>query len=161
MKIHQLILPILLLLMSHTGFAEEMLMARIPQKASIVLDAIKTAIKDHGYAIAHRQKCDSGMKGFGYQSDMYRVLFFAKGDEIRKISEKRPEFTAYLPLKVAVVAERNETVLTIVNPLVFNAYYPNDTEMRTQFGRWYNDIQSILNEVQKSAGVKVIAEYKQ
>jgi uncharacterized protein (DUF302 family) len=140
------------LLLAGQALADEMIMARVNMKADLAIEYLKTAVEDHGYAVAHIQKCDSGMAEFGLHSDFYRVVFFGKLDEVRRISAKHPEFVAYLPLKIVVEAEKSETVMVAVNPLTFNRYYADDPEMQTQFRRWRNDILSIFEDVHKAAG---------
>jgi len=128
--------------------ADNMIMARIPMRAEIVLEYVKTSVEEHGYTVAHLQLCDGGMKDFGYESDFYRVVFFGKIDEVRKISERYPELVSYLPLKIAVVAERDETLLTVLNPEAFSPFFSED-EINFQFGRWYNDLVSIFDDVRR------------
>jgi len=146
-----------LLLVAGNGLADEMLMARLNMKADLAVEYLKTAVEEHGYSVAHIQLCDGGMKDFGYKSDTYRVVFFGKVDEVRWISETHPEFVAYVPLKMAVVAEKDEAVLSIVNPQTFNQYYRGDEQMRIQFARWYNDIRSIIADMHRAAGQKQLA----
>jgi len=141
-----------LLLFAGSVSADEMLMARIGMKADLAVEYLKTSVEEHGYTVAHVQLCDGGMKDFGYKSDTYRVVFFGKVDEVRWITEKHPEFVAYVPLKMAVVAEKDESVISIVNPHTFNQYYQGDEDMRIQFARWYNDIHSIISDMYKAAG---------
>jgi len=137
--------------------ADEMLMLRLNMKAELAVEYLQTSIEEHGYSIAHIQLCDGGMKDFGYESDTYRVVFFGKVDEVRRISESHPEFAAYVPLKMIVVAEGDESVVSIVNPRTFNQYYQGDEQMRIQFARWYNDIRSIFVDMSKAAGQKQLA----
>lgn len=146
------LLLLVLLLLTGQALADQMLMARVNMKADLAIEYLKTAIDEHGYALAHIQKCDSGLGEFGFHSDTYRVLFIGKLAEIRRISAQHPEFVAYLPLKIAVEAEKGETVMVAVDPMTFNRYYPNDREMLVQFQRWRNDILSIFNDVHKAAG---------
>jgi uncharacterized protein (DUF302 family) len=141
-----------LLLATGSVNADTMLMTRVPMKAEKAFAWLTSSIEEHGYSVAHIQTCDQGMADFGYKSDFYRVVFFGKGEEVRHISDKHPEFVAYLPLKIAVVAERGETVMSVVNPKTFLPYYQNDKDMQVQFGRWYNDLQSIFSDVQRAAG---------
>ena len=138
------------LLISTQAFADELLMARIAMKADLAVEYLKSSVEEHGYSVAHIQLCDGGMADFGYKSDVYRVVFFGKLDEVRRISQQHPEFASYMPLKMTVVAERDETVLTAVNPRNFDQFYPDDRQMRIQFGRWKNDIESIFVDLQRA-----------
>ena len=147
-KFATLLLSLVLLTSSTTSSAnEDMLMMHIPLEGSIALEYVKSTIIEHGYAIAHEQRCDGGMSDFGYQSDLYRVLFFGKGKEVRWLSAKYPDIVSYLPLKMAVIAEKNETLVSIVNPMVLAPYYDNDVRM--QVTRWKNDIESMFEDIRR------------
>lgn len=148
----------MLLLMTLHGMAsaDNMLMSRIPMRAEIVLEYVKTSIEEHGYAVAHVQLCDGGMADFGYESDVYRVVFFGKVDEVRAISERHPELVSYLPLKIAVIAEKDETLLTVLNPEALAPYFSAE-EIQIQLARWSNDLVSILNDVRRATGKRIAA----
>lgn len=139
-----------LFLFARPVLADNMIMAHIPMRAEIVLEYVKSSVEEHGYSVAHVQLCDGGMKDFGYASDFYRVVFFGKVGEVRMISEKYPEFVSYLPLKIAVIAEKNETLLTALDPEIFAPYFPEE-ELDIQFGRWQNDLLSIFEDVRRAA----------
>lgn len=141
-----MILPELAL--STSANANDMMMARLPIKADIALEYVKASINEHEYTIAHEQLCDGGMTTFGYKTDTYRVLFFGKGEEIRMLSEKHPDIVSYLPLKMTVVAEKNETLLSILNPEFLARYY-NDRDVQITLQRWKNDFRSIFNDVRR------------
>ncbi|HHI75970.1 MAG TPA: hypothetical protein ENJ94_02245 [Gammaproteobacteria bacterium] len=150
-----LFLTLCLALPAVADHAQQMLMSRVAMKSELAIEYLKTAIEEHGYALAHIQKCDSGLAGFGFHSDTYRVLFFGKLAEVRRISDEHPEFTPYLPLKIAVEAEKDETLMVAVDPTTFERYFAGDEEMIVQFRRWRNDILSIFQDVQKAAGDRV------
>lgn len=126
---------------------EDMLMMHIPLEGPIALEYVKSSIVEHGYSIAHEQRCDGGMSDFGYQTDLYRVVFFGNGKEVRSLSAKYPDIVSYLPLKMAVIAEKNETLVSIVNPLVLAPYY--DKDVRMQVTRWKNDIESMFEDIRR------------
>ena len=140
----------LAMLLARSAPADNMIMAHIPMRAEIALEYVKSSVEEHGYSVAHLQLCDSGMKDFGYVSDFYQVVFFGKVGEVRMISEKYPELVPYLPLKIAVVAEKNATLLTALNPDVFSQYFPEE-ELDIQFSRWQNDLISIIDDVRRAA----------
>lgn len=136
--------------------ADNMLMGRIALRAEIVLEYVKTSIEEHGYSVAHTQLCDGGMKDFGYESDVYRVVFFGKLDEVRRAAERHPELVSYLPLKLAVIAEKNETLLAVLDPEALAPFF-SDNEVQIQLGRWHNDLVSILEDVRRATGQRVVA----
>jgi len=139
-----------LLVLSAAASADNMIMGRIPLRAEIVVEYVLSSVEEHGYSVAHIQLCDGGMTDFGYKSDLYRVVFFGKIDEVRTISERYPELVSYLPLKIAVIAEGNETLLTVLNPEALTPFFA-DEELQIQFGRWKNDLTSIFADVRRSS----------
>lgn len=155
----QVLLASLLVLVALTPVsakADEMLMARVAMPAEIVFAYLESSIEEHGYSIAHIQLCDGGMSDFGFKSDFYRVIFFGKIDEARMISEDYPELVSYIPLKIAVIAERDETLLTVLNPQALARFY-SDQRLQIQFGRWENDLRSIFQDVHDSIAARAAA----
>jgi uncharacterized protein (DUF302 family) len=124
-----------------------LLMARSHDNFETAMAMLKNSIQEHGYAIAHVQKCDGGMKKFGYHSDFYRVVFFGKADEVERISKASPVMIPYLPLKIVIFAEEDRAVLTALNPNNLAAYFPGDAVMQKQLGAWETDLRAILREV--------------
>ena len=145
-----------MLLLSGFAQADNMLMSRIPMRAELVLEYVKSSIEEHGYTIAHLQLCDGGMKDFGYESDLYRVVFFGKLDEVRMISSRYPELVSYLPLKIAVIAEKDDTLVTVLNPEALSPFYAEE-EVQIQLGRWHSDLVSILEDVRRAIGKRIAA----
>ncbi len=138
-----------LLCLPVSTLADNMIMGRVAVRADIAMAYVQTAIEEHGYTIAHVQLCDGGMTEFGYKSDLYRVVFFGKIDEVRRLSQGHPELASYLPLKIAVIAERDETLLTVLNPDALAPFFA-DEAIQIQLGRWRNDLQSIFDDVRRA-----------
>ncbi len=141
----------LLLLLCFIGinaWAEDILMARSPHNFEHTLQNVKDSVLAHGYTIAHVQKCDGGLTGFGYKTAPYRLLFIGKGKEIRALTQKHTALIPYLPLKLAVYAEGDETIVAIFNPEKLGKLF-NDPELHNQFSRWKSDFDSILDDVRK------------
>lgn len=135
-----------------TGFpatAQNILTVRSASGFEQSMTGLKASIEAHGYTVSHVQRCDGGLHDFGYETDYYRVIFFGKLDEIRKLSAKRPDLIPFLPLKIAVFAEGNQTIISSINLVSLNEFYRDD-ELRVQFKRWENDLQSIMADLQKS-----------
>lgn len=151
-----LLMLLLVILSGMSVRADDMLMGRIPMKAEIVLEYVRTSVEEHGYKIAHLQLCDGGMTDFGYKTDFYRVVFFGKVEEVRMISADYPELVSYLPLKIAVIAEKNETLLTVLNPEALKPYF-DDERIQIQLGRWRNDLVSIFDDVRRATGKHLVA----
>jgi uncharacterized protein (DUF302 family) len=111
-----------------------------------VLEAAKQTIAEYGYTVAHVQKCDGGMAEFGYHSDKYQLLFFGKLDEVRRLSHEYPELIPFLPIKMAVFAEHDETVIVVLDPLELGRYI-TDAKLQVQLARWRSDLRAMLQEL--------------
>ena len=140
-------IALFLFISSAQAITNDMMMVRMHIKADVAIEHLKSALEKRGYAIAHTQKCDGGMHSFGYTTDFYRSIFFGKGAEAREISKAHPDFVSYIPLKMTVVAEREETVMSIVNPHVFDRFYSDDPMMLQYFKNWHHDILSIFSDL--------------
>ena len=69
-----------------------------------------------------------------------------KIDEIRMLATKAPQLIPYLPPKIAIFAEGEQTVLVTVSPDVY-AGIAGDAVDPLFFKRWDSDLQSILHDV--------------
>jgi len=133
-----------------TVFASDLIMARSHEKFPEAMLTLQTSIKEHGYKVAHVQRIDIGLTGMGYKTDMYRVVFVGKLDEIQYLTSKYPHLTAYLPHKVAIFAENKDTLLVTVNPVVYKEMIDDD-EDKLIFDRWESDVYSVFDDFSSAA----------
>jgi len=113
-----------LLTFTHSSFAETLLLARSSQDFPEAMSTLQNAISKKGYKISKVQRVDEGLKKSGFNSDKYRIVFFGKADEIRKLSNKFPELIPYLPLNFAIFSEGSDTLVSTLNPAGLKSYYP-------------------------------------
>lgn len=126
---------------------DELIMIRSTQAFPETMTSLQSAITAQGYTISRVQRIDIGLTSSGYKTDKYRVVFFGKINEIHMLRDNYPELIAYLPLKIAIFAEGEETILVISNPIAFSQLFP-DAELRKVFKRWEQDIVAIFKSVQ-------------
>lgn len=141
---------LLLLLISTTAHAENMIMLRVHHSFETTMILVKQKLNDYGYKVAHIQKCDGGLSDFGYKTDEYRSIFFGKFEEMRYLSAKYPMLIPYVPLKIAVMREKDTVVIAAINPDMYSDFF-HEKELAIQFGRWENDIRAIFEEVAQSS----------
>ena len=128
---------------------ETTLLMRTGHPFETSMDILQQTLAEYGYKVAHVQRCDGGLADFGYQSDRYRVVFFGKVAEVRALSEAYPELVPYLPLKILLFAEKDETVAVALNPLELAQYFPAP-RLQVQFRRWHSDLSAILEELRQA-----------
>lgn len=124
----------------------QLLMMRSKQSFPEAMLALQTTLVDYGYTISRVQRIDIGLTGMGYDTDKYRVLFFTKPKEFREIVAKYPELVAYLPLKTAIFAEMDETIITFTDPTNLQFIY-DSAEINLLTRRWRSDIIAIMDEL--------------
>ncbi|HED17056.1 MAG TPA: DUF302 domain-containing protein [Gammaproteobacteria bacterium] len=129
--------------------AEGLMMARSQLYFPEAMTALQESILAHGYKITRVQRVDIGLTGFGYKTDKYRLVFFAKADEVNEMTRKEPGLYAYLPLQVVIFAEQENTLLVALHPRALSEYFPA-AELRTQFLRWESDMNSIFDDVRNA-----------
>ena len=133
--------------------AEKVIMVRSYDSFEVTLEAVTKSLEGHGYTVAHVQRCDGGLTDFGYTTDLYRVLFFGKPDEVRQWSRKVPEVIPYLPLKIALIAEDDQVIISSFNPEELGQMF-TDRQLQIQFSRWKNDIESVMREASGAVSIQ-------
>ena len=124
--------------------ADELLMVRSERSFPEAMNQLQQIIQDHGYRIARVQRVDVGLTASGYETAEYRIVFFAKPDEMTALPAQHPELLPYLPLKIVVFAEGESTLALTNNPSILGEFF-DDVSLRVQFGRWERDVRSILD----------------
>lgn len=97
--------------------ANGLLMARTNLEFPEAMLRLQDNIRSHGYTITRVQRVDIGLTKSGYVTDKYRVVFFGKAKLITRLSNKYPQLIPYLPFKIAIFAEGDETLIVAANPL--------------------------------------------
>ncbi|HHJ12087.1 MAG TPA: DUF302 domain-containing protein [Chromatiales bacterium] len=144
-------LTFLLLFLPLAGMAEdELLMARSQLAFPEAMQQLQESIKGYGYTVSRVQRVDVGLTTMGYQTDKYRVVFFAKYPQMKQMAARHPEVIPYLPLKIAIFAEGDETILVAANPKLLAEFFPQDEDLHINFIRCASDMKAILREVQEA-----------
>ena len=66
-------------------YADELIMARSTEDFPETMLMLQNVIKKQGYIPSRVPRVDIGLTKSGYKTDKYRVVFFGKADEIKKI----------------------------------------------------------------------------
>lgn len=145
----KLICLLLFLLSTTTSAVEEsMLMMRSAQSFPETMLALQKHLGEYGYTISRVQRVDIGLTSSGFQTDKYRIVFYGKPGEIRKLSNRFPQLIPYLPLKMTIFAEQDETLLVALDPAMLSDVV-RDEEFQYIVQRWRNDILSIMDEMRE------------
>jgi uncharacterized protein (DUF302 family) len=135
------------LLLPVSAFADDLIMRRISMTFPEAMNALQTVITQEGYTVSRVQRVDIGLTASGYDTAEYRIVFFMREDVVHDIAKQHPELIAFLPLKITIFAEGNETILVTLNPIKLNEFFP-ELEMGKTFSQWSDDINTIFDRVQ-------------
>ncbi len=104
------------LVLSLPAMADDLFMARTSLSFPEAMLKLQDSIRARGYTVSRVQRVDIGLTRSGYATDKYRVVFFGKADLVKRLSNDYPQLIPYLPFKIAIFAEGEETLLVAANP---------------------------------------------
>ena len=137
---------LILMQLPQPALAEDMIMTRSVLDFPEAMLALQESIAAHGYTVSRVQRIDVGLTGMGYKTDKYRIVFAGKIAEIRELTDKAPQLTPYLPPKIAIFAEGDQTILVTINPKLY-ADIAGEAIEPVFFDRWESDLRSIFYDV--------------
>jgi len=149
MKALLIVVLLLVTQMANALVTDRLMMVRSKQSFPETMSSLQEAIDLQGYKLSRVQRVDIGLTRSGYKTDKYRIVFFGKTDEMHRLSKQYPELIPYLPLKVAIFAEGDETLLISANPRAFEKMYPQK-DLQKVFEKWHKDIKHLLEFVQNA-----------
>ena len=126
--------------------AEDIIMTRSALSFPEAMLVLQDSIAAHGYTVSRVQRIDVGLTGMGYQTDKYRIVFAGKVDEIRMLTERAPQLIPYMPPKISIFAEGEQTVLVTINPERYGIIAGGAVDP-VLFKRWESDLRSIFHDV--------------
>ncbi|NNF95582.1 MAG: DUF302 domain-containing protein [Halobacteria archaeon] len=137
----------LLLLPGLPALAEDLLMARVPMTFPEAMLKLQNTIKKYNHTLSRVQRVDIGLTAKGYKTDKYRIVFYGQADEIRQLADDHPQLIPYLPHKIAIFAEEEETMLVAVNPEML--FQTDDPKLQAIMKKWHKDLQLIFKDMRE------------
>lgn len=127
--------------------AESLYMARVNMSFPETMLKLQDTLREYGYKVSRVQRIDIGLTKSGFKTDKYRIVFYGKPQEVKKIIEKNPELSAYLPLKIAIFAEGTDTLLVAAKPGLTMKVTP---DLTSTIGHWERDLISIFKDMRRA-----------
>ena len=147
MSLRKSVLLLLLWLPAMPALAEDLLMARIPMTFPEAMLKLQNVLKRHDQILSRVQRVDIGLTSKGYKTDKYRVVFFGRLDEIREVAEKYPMLIPYVPHKIAIFAEEDETLIVAANPE--HLFPEKDPALQHFVRQWKKDLEAIFHDMRE------------
>jgi uncharacterized protein (DUF302 family) len=140
----------LALLLIAPAAAEGLMMGRVDKAFPEAMALLQSAISSRGYTITRLQQVNENLQRREFKSDMYRVVYFGKLDEVKQVTAVHPELIPFLPLNITIFAEGEQAIIVASHPQTLQQYFP-DPALKPVFDRWEQDIQAIMDELREGA----------
>lgn len=137
------------LLLSTPVAAADLLMARVNRLFPEAMTLLQAAISSRGYTVTRLQQVNENLERREFKSDMYRVVYFGKHEEVRRATARNPELIPFLPLNITIFAEEDDSILVASHPQMLREFFP-DPELTALFDRWEKDMVDIMDEVREA-----------
>lgn len=129
------------------AIAEDLLMARAPMTFPEAMLKLQNTLKKYNHTLSRVQRVDIGLTSKGYKTDKYRIVFYGQVDEIRQLADEYPQLIPYLPHKIAIFAEEEDTMLVAVNPEML--FETEDPQLQSIMKKWHEDLQLIFKDMRE------------
>ena len=139
-----------LLVLGTPAWADGLIMARVNAPFPEAMTLLQSAISSRGYTITRLQQVNENLAKREFKSDMYRVVYFGKLDEVRKVTAAHPELIPFLPLNITIFAEGEQAILVASHPQSLQKFFP-DPALKPVFDRWEKDVDDIMDELREGA----------
>lgn len=140
---------LLLLALAGSVRADGLLMARSLQMFPEAMTSLQNAVSARGYTVTRLQEVNENLARRDFKSDMYRVVFFGKYEEIKALTAQYPQLIPFLPLNITIFAEGNQAILVSAHPRELERFFPYP-RLKPVFERWEKDVTEILDEVREA-----------
>ena len=137
------------LFLTTPAMADGLLMARTNDQFPESMTLLQSAISSHGYTVTRLQEVNENLAKRHFASDMYRVVYFGKYDEIKQVTAKYPKLIPFLPLNITIFAEGDQAILVASHPRMLEEFFP-DPDLKPVFERWGKDMEAIMDEVREA-----------
>jgi len=129
--------------------AEGLLMARVNAPFPEAMTLLQSAISSRGYTITRLQQVNENLARREYKSDMYRVVYFGKLDEVRQMTAAHPQLIPFLPLNITIFAEGEQAILVASHPRTLYQFFP-DPPLKPVLEQWEKDMDDIMDELREA-----------
>lgn len=138
----------LALMFSLPATAGDLLMARVDKLFPEAMAQLQSAISSRGYTVTRLQEVNENLERRAFKSDMYRVVYFGKYEEVNKATARQPGLIPFLPLNVTIFAEGEQTIMVASRPGLLRKFFP-DPALKPLFEGWERDMVAIMDEVRE------------
>lgn len=104
---------------------------------------LQEAITKHGYTVSRVQHVDKGLRQSGYQTGLYRVVFFGRPEQMAWVREHYPALMPYLPLKITLYEAEGYVGASALQPAALSPFFDKQKIQQLLEG-WQADMTAIM-----------------
>lgn len=104
---------------------------------------LQEAIVSRGYTVSRVQHVDKGLRLRGYETGLYRVVFFGHPQQMARVRLDYPALIPYLPLKVTLFESKEHVVASALQPATLSSFF-DDKKIRQLLEGWQKDVTTIM-----------------
>lgn len=105
--------------------------------------SLQEAIANHGYTVSRVQHVDKGLRQRGYESGLYRVVFFGRPHEMAMVRVNQLGLMPYLPLKITLFEDGEHVVASALQPATLAPFF-RDEKVQQLLDSWQTDLTKII-----------------
>ena len=137
-------LVLLVLISSKFALADQdFLQARCEMLFPEAMVSLQEAIASHGYTVSRVQHVDKGLRQRGYETGLYRVVFFGQPQQMDMVRETHLELVPYLPLKISLYEEGERVTASALQPAKLAPFFDDDN-IHQLLANWQKDLVKIM-----------------
>jgi uncharacterized protein (DUF302 family) len=135
---------LLVILTCRPTFAEQAFLQKscdMPFPEAMAL--LQEAIVSNGYTVTRVQHVDKGLRQRGYETGLYRVVFFGRPKQMAWVRENYPVLMPYLPLKITLYEGEGHVSASSLQPATLSHFF-RDAKTRQLLESWQKDVTMIM-----------------
>jgi uncharacterized protein (DUF302 family) len=105
--------------------------------------SLQEAIASHGYTVSRVQHVDEGLRQRGYETSLYRVVFFGRHQQMAMVRANHLGLMPYLPLKITLFQDGEHVIATALQPATLAAFF-DDGNIQQLLASWQKDLTKIM-----------------
>lgn len=105
---------------------------------------LQEAIVSHGYTVSRVQHVDKGLRLRGYETGLYRVVFFGRPEQMAWVRLNYPALMAYLPLKITLFEGEDHVVASALQPATLS-HFSDEEKIHQLLEIWQKDVTKIMS----------------
>lgn len=104
---------------------------------------LQEAIVKQGYTVSRVQHVDKGLRQRGYETGLYRVVFFGQPQQMNQVRKQFPELMPYLPLKITLYEGEGHVSASSMQPATLSHFFEN-AKIQQLLEEWQQDLTMIM-----------------